>query len=349
MRSSVAAWLRIGVGLVVSAIFLVLLLRQVDGGELVDSLREVEPVPLALAAPVYALALWVRALRWRMLLRPHTEIGAGETASVMTIGLAANNLLPARAGELVRVVLLNQRHGVDRLAALGTIAVERAVDGVLLAFLLGFTLLVGGAGGAVGALAIAMTVVFATVGLLLAELIRRPQVWSGRIAVLLRLAPQQLRPRLHDLLDRFLAGVTALRGRRVWSAVIVLSTATWLGEAATYALVGAAFGLGLDWWHYVAVAAAANLAIVAPATAGGVGPFEYFAREVAVVFGAGAGIGTAYALALHAYILIPVSAVGLLLLWARHIGLGTLRRQSLAPPDPNAATPTVEPPASRGT
>ena len=59
-------------------------------------------------------------------------------------------------------------------------------------------------------------------------------------------------------------------------------------------------------------------------TAGGIGPFEFFAREVLVVFGATSAVATAYALALHALILIPVVIAGLLLLWRNHLGVGVL-------------------------
>ena len=64
---------------------------------------------------------------------------------------------------------------------------------------------------------------------------------------------------------------------------------------------------------------AANLAIAAPSTAGGIGPFEYFAREVAVVYGATVTAATAYALVLHAVLLGPVVLLALILVWRRHL------------------------------
>ena len=336
MRPSRATALRLAVGLLVSAVFLVLLLRQVDRGELADALRDVEPVWFLIAAPVYALTLWVRALRWRVLIRPHTDIGRGETASLLLIGMAANNVLPVRAGELVRAMLLHRRHGVDRFVALGSIAIERAMDGALLALALALTLLIGGGSGALRTLAVVMTAGFLVGGLLMVAVVRSPRRSRARLAGLLRFAPGRLRPGLLSWLDRFLGGITAVRGRRAWAAALALTVATWAGEAATYGLIGVAFDLGLEWWHYAGLASATNLAIAAPSTAGGLGPFEFFAREVAVVFGAGAAAGTAYALVLHAYILLPVVVIGLGLLWTRDIGFGALRP---AAPPPAALPP----------
>jgi hypothetical protein len=85
------------------------------------------------------------------------------------------------------------------------------------------------------------------------------------------------------------------------------------------------------------VAGAANLAIAAPSTAGGIGPFEYFARTVLVVFGAGVAAATAYALVLHALLIVPATLAGLALLWREQIGLGALRRDAATTAAPTAA------------
>ncbi len=83
-------------------IFVVLLLRQVDRDEVVASLAGVHAGWLVLAVGVEFVALWVRALRWRVVLDSAVRISTGEAWSVLMIGYAANNLLPLRAGELVR-------------------------------------------------------------------------------------------------------------------------------------------------------------------------------------------------------------------------------------------------------
>jgi uncharacterized membrane protein YbhN (UPF0104 family) len=126
-------------------------------------------------------------------------------------------------------------------------------------------------------------------------------------------------------IEGFVGGLTALGGRS-WAAVTAVTIASWGLEATTYWLVGRAFGLGLDAPLYLGVTGAANLAIAAPSTAAGVGPFEFFVREAATVFGAATATATAYALALHALLVVPLTLVGLLLLWRRGLGLRTLTR-----------------------
>lgn len=329
-----AAWRqpRVWLGFAVSGVFLLVLLRQVDGGEFAEAVRGVEVAWLLVAWAVYLGALWVRGLRWRRVLRPHLEIGAVDATSLLVIGYAANNVLPVRAGELVRAGLLQQRHGAPWATGLGTIVVERVLDGFVLALFLGVTVALAGGTALLRGLAIFALLAFGAAVLLLALLGRSGLQRGHRASRLLPLVPSRLRPRLEESLARFAIGLTALRGARTWSALAGLTLATWLLEAAAYWLVGIAFDLPLDPLLYLGLCGAANLAIAAPSSAGGIGPFEYLAREVALFHGAAVTVATAYALVLHALLLGPVVLLALFLVWRRHLALATIWRPPVEEP-----------------
>ena len=113
-------------------------------------------------------------------------------------------------------------------------------------------------------------------------------------------------------------------------------------EAASYWFVGLAFGLDLAPPVYLGVAGAANLAIAAPSTAGGVGPFEFFTREIVVAFGITTATATAYALVLHALILVSVVLGGVLLAWRTQIGVASIVRAPIEPAPPAPLPPPLE-------
>ena len=317
---------RVWIGLGVSILFLALLLRQVDRDELAAALEDVEPAWLAAAFAVELAALWFRALRWRLILDSSIRLKTRHVFSVVIIGYAANNLLPVRAGELVRAQLLHDSHGASRLGTLGTIVVERIFDGLVLAlFLVGTIALAGGSdflrvvAAVTSAGFVAGTVVLALLGMQG----EGSNSWTVR---LLRFVPVRVRPRARVWLGSFIAGLAGLRGLRAWGSVIATTVLSWGLEAMAYWLVGIGFGIDLDPPLYLAVCGAANLAIAAPSTAGGVGPFEFFAQKALTAFGVGTTAATVYALVLHALLLIPVVLLGIVLLWRRHIGLGTMLR-----------------------
>ena len=262
-------WRRSLIGLAVSAIFIVLLLRQVSGPELRDAFGAASPGWLAAAFAIYLGALWLRGLRWKLVLRGATPISTSDATALVVIGYAANNVLPVRAGELVRAQLLHERHGADRVAALGTILVERVFDGLVLALFLAGTIALAGGSGVLRLLAAATGAAF--VALALALLFGGPRLADspGAAQRLLRPLPARFQHLVAPRLDRFVEGLTTIRSTGAWSAIFVVTAASWAIEAAMYWLVGIGLGLDLDPLLYLAVCGAANLAIAAPSTSGG--------------------------------------------------------------------------------
>jgi uncharacterized protein (TIRG00374 family) len=123
---------RVWIGFLITAVFLGLFFRSTDFGEIKEAFENAN-YALALASlPVYFLGIWVRTIRWQYLLRPVKQVAAARLYPVVIIGLMANNILPARAGELVRAFILGERERVSKAASLGTIAVDRLFDGLTL-------------------------------------------------------------------------------------------------------------------------------------------------------------------------------------------------------------------------
>jgi hypothetical protein len=316
--------IRILIGLGVSALFLVLLLRSVDMQELLDSLRGLSPTWIAVSLVLFGASVWTRAQRWAAILRPLTSLRQTEAASLMTIGLAANNVLPARTGEIVRAVLLKRQRGISGFAVLATIIVERILDGLVLAIFLAATIALAGGTDVLRIFAALVGGIFLALTLLTALLAMRPATGQRVTAFGLRFVPLRARPRVDGWAQRFLSGLTPMNTPRAWVTVTGLTTLSWTLEALSCWAVGQAFGLDLGIGIYFGVCGAANLSMAAPSTSGGIGPYEYFAREVLGRFGVATATGTAYALVLHATILIPVAVVGLFLIWWQDLGLRTL-------------------------
>ena len=122
-------------GLGVSIFSLLLLAYNVNLTEIATSLAEANYLYAVPAVGIYFLAVYFRAIRWRFLLSPLASLPVNRLYPVVIIGYMANNLMPARLGELVRSYYLARREKVSGSSALATIAIERVYDGVpLLAF-----------------------------------------------------------------------------------------------------------------------------------------------------------------------------------------------------------------------
>jgi len=117
-----------------------------------------------------------------------------------------------------------------------------------------------------------------------------------------------------------------------------MSGASWLLEATMYYIIGIAFGLDAGFHVYLVATAAANLAIAVIASQGGVGPFDLVVKQIFIGAGATTSAATAYAIGLHALVLLPVIALGVYFLGTMGLSLGEMfRRSSERTPRPPVA------------
>ena len=120
---------RLGIAISVAAI--ALLLRSVDIGAAIEVLRRADPGAVALMVVTVFLDVAARGARWRALLAPIRRLSYPRVLGYTYLGYLANNVLPARLGELVRSHALGEGEGLSRPTVLGTVVVERIVDTVI--------------------------------------------------------------------------------------------------------------------------------------------------------------------------------------------------------------------------
>ena len=118
------------VGILVSIVFLAWALSNEDLGKIAGAIGGANYWALLPALALYFLGVWVRAVRWRVLLRPIApKVSPAKTFEVVVIGYMANDVLPARIGELVRAYVLSRREGVPVIA--GTLNMGPSGDAIV--------------------------------------------------------------------------------------------------------------------------------------------------------------------------------------------------------------------------
>ena len=135
MNSSIATihagrWGRVGAGLGVGLIFFWLAVRQTNWADFEEAVRQASPVWILVGMACYAVAIGLRILRWKMIFNFVVPLNFRQVAVALVVGYAVNSLLPARLGELFRADFCKRQYGVKRSLVLGTIAIERLMDGI---------------------------------------------------------------------------------------------------------------------------------------------------------------------------------------------------------------------------
>ena len=101
-------------GFLVTAVFIVILARNVSVEQLVEAFRGADYRVVLPAAAVTLAGYILRSIRWQRIVRPAAQIDIPAAFSMLMMGFAANNLLPARLGEFVRAYLLRRRLALGR-------------------------------------------------------------------------------------------------------------------------------------------------------------------------------------------------------------------------------------------
>jgi uncharacterized protein (TIRG00374 family) len=319
--------LRFWLGAGISALLIALFLRATHPSEIADALEDANYWWLLPALAVFFVGVAARCLRWSVLMRPVAPLGPVRLFPYAVIGYMANNLLPARAGEVVRAFITGDRERVSRMGVFGTIAVERLFDGcILVVLLLVSGSLVGFEDERLKWVAGASTALFlaAVTGFYILTL--KPERARKVAHRFLRFLPERLEHRAEELADSLVNSLRSVHDWRSLAIVALLSGVAWTIEAGSYALIGQGFDLGVSFGHYCLLLAAANLAIIVPTFFGGTGPFEWAVKIVLVGAGVEGATAGAYSVVSHAFILIPTTVLGLLFLWSWGISFRRVTR-----------------------
>lgn len=306
-------WLKFLVALAVSVVFSALFIRSIDIDAVGDALADADYIYVAPALALFAVSLFFRALRWRYLLAPARSLTWRELMPSLLVGYAGNNLLPLRAGELLRAQHLSDHHGVARMHTFGTLMMERLFDGLVLATFVLWGLVVVDIGTAY--LGVGLVLLAASLsGFVICTLLALNPTVATRLASLPFL-PERLRAPLVGLGESFLQGFSVLTCPSRFGLAAVTTAAAWGFEMGMYALIGRAFDLHASFLGIAFAGSAANVAMSLPSAQGGVGPFQYFCTQALLKFEIAKNAAAAYSLALHIFLVVPVSLVGLLVLW----------------------------------
>jgi uncharacterized protein (TIRG00374 family) len=315
--STVKRW-QFWVGVLISILFLWWALRGLKLEDMLAVLPQVNFWWLLPGIAVYFLGVWARAWRWHYLLRPVKAVPTVEMFPIVAIGYMGNNIYPARAGEVLRAVVLKRRQDVPVSASLATIIVERVYDGVvMLAFVfinlpeLARLTADSGFVGDIQSLAIWGTAIFVGVlALFLLAAMFPFQAEAILSALIQHLLPGRIRERALDLGQRFLGGLQALRSPREALMVFVTSIVIWLLETGKYWFVMHAFPFQVSFFALMLMNGIVNLATTIPSAPGYVGTFDAPGIAVLAAYSVDRSLAAAYTLVLHVALWLPITALG---------------------------------------
>jgi glycosyltransferase 2 family protein len=301
-------------GLAVSLVFSYLAVRDVDFEVFADALAESSYWWIAPALGALGASVAIRVVRWRYLFPPETRPPARAALRALLVGELLNTVVPMRAGELARVVVIHRETRTSRPEALGTVLVERLLDVIVLLVLL---LAVLPFVPEVTWLRVAATLLaVATLALLVAiAVLKRYGVRPlGFLLRPLSWLPGFSASRTSAAAESLLRGLRGVRDVQAGVIAIALTAASWLGVALSFWLAIRGLNLELGYDAAVLVAVATTFSLVIPALPTSVGVFEAATLVSLRPFGIDDSRALACAVVLHVLSFLPFIAAGLVAL-----------------------------------
>jgi uncharacterized protein (TIRG00374 family) len=295
-------------GVAISLVALWLVLRSVDLQEAADILRTADWRWIAALGAFLCVDLAVRALRWQRLLAPIAPVPYGHTLGYLLVGYLANNILPARIGELVRSHYAGDREGISRSTTLGTIVVERVVDLATVVAIASVAILVLSVRGIVASAVLAGVAVAGLFAVILAV-----GIAAHRLPGADRVAARALRyPRIRDAAIRLRDGLRVAGRPRTLVEALLLSAVAWGATILAFAAAGQSVAVELTIGQAALMASGVALASAIPAGPASLGTFELAAVEIGKAVGIGSSEAFAIGLIAHLSILVVTSLGGII-------------------------------------
>ncbi len=288
---------RVFIGVAASAFLGWLAVRGLDWGQVLEAFSGVSITMMALSMLVFMIANYLRAVRWRVLFVDGT-VSTNRLFVVQNIGIGLNNVVPVRvASEAVQVAILSLRDSVRPSVALATVGMERVLDLVVSAVILGIALVLipemdrfavyiwGAIGIAIASVVVVRVLAWSSAGV----------DWVERIS----------------FLAEFLSAVKDLERERTRLAVsTVVTLAYWLLVGVTAWLIADSISLSIT--PVVATAVIMGtiyFATAVPAAPAAIGTFEFAVVYVLELFGVSRESGFGFAVITHAVFFLPPTII----------------------------------------
>jgi uncharacterized protein (TIRG00374 family) len=302
---------RLAIGTAATVVFLWLFLRIAHLG---DAWKEIRSLPYWAVIGGIGFVLLNSAfiaLRWRYLYAAaRYQTQTKRLFKIYCVGAGANNVLPARGGDLLRIESVREHYKIPPFVTAGTLFAERLLDGLVLSIWILMGALWIGETGILLLVGIALSAGTVLGVTLVGLAARKPEAAEEFVWRITKFLPDRWHIRIGRWTANFVEGLGAFRARRPLWRVLWTSAAIWLADFGMYVIVGEAYGADLSPGAYFLLEGVGNLALGVPATAAGLGSFDYLTLVSAERLGMSEELGTPFVLTVHAFVVLPVTILG---------------------------------------
>ena len=326
------------IGFLISALALGYFISGIHLDALLIELKTIQLHWVLVASVILVFEFWLRAWRWRLILRPaNIDIDTKKLFTAQVIGATCNTVLPLRAGEIAKPFIAKRYSDAPFIKIIATTVMERVYDIMGMVFILLLMLFLAHPdtsnlanadlvynlqlyGGIFGLFAACSMVVFFV-------LASGNATTKKLFTKLVRIAPSPIANKLMEFFDVFVEGLASTTNKKSFWKAGMISLWMWFnGSLAIYTLF-LAFDMSLPFGAACFVSVAIALTVALPQAPGFAGVFHVAMEKTMVLWGQPEGPAEGFAIVFWAVSFLPVTGIGLLLLWKEGLKFQTITSQ----------------------
>jgi uncharacterized protein (TIRG00374 family) len=308
----VSRTVRIVVSIAISAVFLAFAVRKVDWAEAAAAL---EAAHYIYVLPMFGVTIWtlyIRAQRWRLLLRPVGTPAMRTLVAATNIGFMANMVLPLRMGEVIRPVLVSRKESEPLSGILATVVLERIFDMFTILFLFGVSASLVSVSEQVRHGGYYLSALAAVIAAVVALVRWQEGLALSLLQFVLRPFPATISGPVDHFFRGFVQALETLQSPLTFLQVLGWSLYLWLVIAGIYLLGLLAFDVPAPLLvGSITVSAIVAIAVSVPSAPGYIGAFQLGCTLSLAVFQVSQSHAIAYSIVLHLAQFVAVIAAGL--------------------------------------
>jgi glycosyltransferase 2 family protein len=309
--------LRIVAGYLIAAICLAWIFHDVRLGDLFRRMRTIHWGWVLPAIALDILSYVTQGIRLRLLLRPIGELSTFRTTQAVYAGLFTSEMLPLRAGEVVRAYLTSRWMSVRMAAVVPALAAERLFDGIWLALYIGIAAIIIPIPSSVMHVADVLGII-----ILAATVICAVWIMVGRRIRILK--------RIDGWIRQFTERMRAMARTRSFYSAFAITSLILIWQALAFWMVMRAYGLLLPVWAGAIVLLIVYLGTAIPNAPGNIGSYQFFVVVGLAIFGVEKTVAAGFSVVVFVILTIPLWGIGSIALGRSGIRLSEIRHRSPA-------------------
>jgi len=317
-----------GISIGVALLFLYLSFRQVSLDEVMESFYAIRPFYVLLASLLVLLGLFLRAVRWYVILPSAKTIGILHLFRYFLVGCMLNNTMPARLGEITKAFIVGRRENLSKSMILATSVTERIFDlcSVLILFFIASFALPTASSFRKSALVVFVTLCLMMI--LMATAYFKQKYLLDFVGHLLNFFPGRIQTKVFRITQAFLKGFEILSSQKNLLYAFLLSLSIWFLACVPLLVLFYGFHLPLTFSHAILLLSVISLGIMIPITPGNIGTMQFVCTYVLIFLNVNKHTGFLFSVMYHAIQFLPVTLIGFYFFLRMRLGLSKFQNLS---------------------